>query len=86
MGTTGRPETVDVAARLRRRLNAVGTANVAAALCLLAVNGALEQANFRRPPARRFRRRRYWSSAGVLGEHQHAPCAARLAGGGTWSA
>jgi hypothetical protein len=47
------------AARLKRRLNALGTAKVAAVLSLVGVNAALGQTNFRRPPARRLLRRRY---------------------------
>jgi hypothetical protein len=58
-GNTPAPETPADAARLKRRLNALGTANVAAVLSLVGVNAALGQANFRRPPARRLVRRRY---------------------------
>jgi hypothetical protein len=58
-GNTPAPETPADAARLKRRLNALGTANVAAVLSLLGVNAALGQANFRRQPARRLLRSRY---------------------------
>ena len=58
-GNTPAPETPADAARLKRRLNALGTANVAAVLSLVGVNAALAQANLRRPPARRLLRRRY---------------------------
>ena len=58
-GNTPAPETPADAARLKRRLNALGTANVATVLSLVGVNAALAQANLRRPPARRLLRRRY---------------------------
>jgi hypothetical protein len=58
-GNTPADETPPHAARLKRRLNVLSTANVAAELSLLGVNAALGQANFRRPPARRLLRRRY---------------------------
>jgi hypothetical protein len=41
------------AQRLKRRLNALGAASLAAEVGLVAVNAALNQLNFRRPPARR---------------------------------
>jgi hypothetical protein len=41
------------AARLKRRLNALGAATMAAEAGLVAVNAALAQASFRRPPLRR---------------------------------
>ncbi|MBD0283787.1 MAG: hypothetical protein ICV69_16600, partial [Thermoleophilaceae bacterium] len=47
------------AARLKRRLNTLSTASAVAQLALVAVNAALAQANFRRPPARRLLRSRY---------------------------
>jgi hypothetical protein len=40
-------------------VNALSSANVAAELGLVAINAALGQANFRRPPVRRLLRRRY---------------------------
>jgi hypothetical protein len=58
-GNTPADETSAEAARLKRRLNALSTASVAAELALVGVNAALGQANFRRPPARRLLRRRY---------------------------
>jgi len=58
-GNTPAADTPDDAARLKRRLNALSTANAAAELALVGVNAALGQANFRRPPARRLLRRRY---------------------------
>jgi len=47
-----------VAARRKRRLNALGAASLAAELALVGVNSALAHQNFRRPPARRFALRR----------------------------
>jgi hypothetical protein len=44
---------------LKRRVNVLGAAQLASAIGLAAVNAALGQANFRRPPARRLLRRRY---------------------------
>jgi hypothetical protein len=58
-GNTPAAETPSEAARLKRRLNALSTANLAAELALVGVNAALGQANFRRPPMRRLLRRRY---------------------------
>ena len=58
-GDTPAPETPEQAARLKRRVKALGTANAVAELALVGVNAALGQANFRRPPARRLLRRRY---------------------------
>jgi hypothetical protein len=46
-------------ARLKRRLNALSTASIAAELALVGANAALAQANFRRPPVRRLLRKRY---------------------------
>ena len=53
------PDTPPRAARLKRAVNALGALNLAADVALVAVNAALAQANFRRPPARRLLRRRY---------------------------
>jgi hypothetical protein len=53
------PQTPEAAARLKRRVNILSTANALSELSLVAVNAALGQANFRRPPARRLLRRRY---------------------------
>jgi hypothetical protein len=58
-GNTPAPETPDRAARLKRRVNRLSTANAVAELALVGINAALGQANFRRPPARRLLRRRY---------------------------
>jgi hypothetical protein len=58
-GNTPAAETSARAARLKRRVNALSTASAAAQLALVAINAALAQANFRRPPARRLLRRRY---------------------------
>jgi hypothetical protein len=52
-------ETPDGAARLKRRITVLSTANALSELALVGVNAALGQANFRRPPARRLLRRRY---------------------------
>jgi hypothetical protein len=43
----------DAARRAKRRLNALGAASLAAEVALVAVNAALNQRGFRRPPARR---------------------------------
>jgi hypothetical protein len=43
----------DDARRAKRRLNALGAASLAAEVSLVAVNAALNQRSFRRPPARR---------------------------------
>lgn len=58
-GNNPAPQTPDAAARLKRRVNVLSTANAISELSLVAVNAALGQANFRRPPARRLLRRRY---------------------------
>ena len=58
-GNRPAPETPENAARLKRQVNALSTANAAAELALVGINAALGQANFRRPPARRLLRRRY---------------------------
>jgi len=58
-GNTPSVDTPEEAARLKRRVNALSTANAAAELALVGVNAALAQANFRRPPTRRLLRRRY---------------------------
>ena len=58
-GNTPAAETSAHAARLKHRLNTLSTASAAAQLALVAVNAALAQANFRRPPARRLLRSRY---------------------------
>jgi hypothetical protein len=43
----------DAARRLKKRVNALGAASLAAEVGLVAVNAALNQRNFRRPPVRR---------------------------------
>jgi hypothetical protein len=53
------PETPARAARIKRVLNALGAANLAAGMALVAVNSALAQANLRRAPLRRALRRRH---------------------------
>jgi hypothetical protein len=50
------PGASDRAARAKKRLNALGAISMAAELGLVAVNAALNQRNFRRPPARRWLR------------------------------
>jgi hypothetical protein len=47
------PEASGPARRLKRRLNALGATSLAAEVGLVAVNAALNQQGFRRPPARR---------------------------------
>jgi hypothetical protein len=47
------PEATAREAELKRRLNVLGLANLAAGAGLVAVNAALAQENFRRPPGRR---------------------------------
>jgi hypothetical protein len=47
------PNAGDAARRVKRRLNALGAASLAAEAALVAVNAALNQRSFRRPPARR---------------------------------
>ncbi len=53
------PDTPATAARLKRGITILSTANALAEVSLVGVNAALGQANFRRPPARRLLRRRY---------------------------
>jgi len=52
-GAHASAETPDGAARLKRRLNALGTVTMAAEVGLVAVNASLAQEGFRRPKARR---------------------------------
>jgi hypothetical protein len=52
-GDHAAPEASGPARRLKRRLNALGVTSLAAELGLVAVNAALNQQGFRRPPARR---------------------------------
>jgi hypothetical protein len=52
-GDHAAPQASDDARRAKRRLNAIGAASLAAEAALVAVNAALNQRGFRRPPARR---------------------------------
>jgi hypothetical protein len=52
-GSHAAPGAPEPAARLKRRLNALGAATLAAEVGLVTVNAALAQAGFRRPPLRR---------------------------------
>ncbi len=52
-GDHAAPEATYQQARMKRRVNALGTASLLADLALVAVDAALAQENFRRPPARR---------------------------------
>jgi hypothetical protein len=56
-GDHAAPEASDRAKRMKQRLNVLGLASLAADAGLVAVNSALAQQNFRRPPARRFFKR-----------------------------
>ena len=47
------PEATETERRMKRRINRLGAASLAAEAGLVAVNAALNQRNFRRPPARR---------------------------------
>jgi hypothetical protein len=58
-GSTPSPSASPEESSTKHVLNALGTLNGAAALALVVINSALAQTNFRRPPARRFLRRRY---------------------------
>jgi hypothetical protein len=52
-GDTAAPSASESARRMKRRLNVLGAAGLAAEAALVAVNSALAQQGFRRPPARR---------------------------------
>jgi hypothetical protein len=52
-GSHAGPDASDAATRLKQRLNALGAVTLAAEVGLVAVNAALAQENFRRPPLRR---------------------------------
>jgi hypothetical protein len=56
-GDHAAPSASDQAKKIKQRLNALGLASLVADAGLVAVNAALAQQNFRRPPARRFFRR-----------------------------
>jgi hypothetical protein len=58
-GADPAPETPPRAARIKRLVNGLGRANAVAEVALVAINAALAQENFRRPPARRLLKRRY---------------------------
>lgn len=55
-GDTPAPEATAQETRLKRRLRFLSSASLAAEAALVAINAALAQQNFRRPPARRFLR------------------------------
>ncbi len=55
-GDTAAPEATEHETRLKRRLRFLSSASLAAETALVAINAALAQQNFRRPPARRFLR------------------------------
>jgi len=52
-GSHAAPEASSVEQRMKRRLNALGLASLAAEVGLVGVNAALAQQDFRRPPLRR---------------------------------
>src|SRR4051812_3962263 len=52
-GDHAAPQASHAAQRLKRRLNTLGAVSLAAEIGLVGVNAALDQRNFRRPPARR---------------------------------
>jgi hypothetical protein len=52
-GDHAAPEADERQRRMKRRLNVLGAASLASELALVGVNAALNQRNFRRPPARR---------------------------------
>jgi hypothetical protein len=56
-GSTAAPEATAKETRAKRTLNALGAANLTAEVALVAINSALAQTNFRRPPLRRLLRR-----------------------------
>jgi hypothetical protein len=56
-GDHAAPAASEPARRSKRRVNALSTANLVSEIALVAVNSALAQEGFRRPPARRFFRR-----------------------------
>jgi hypothetical protein len=56
-GSTAAPSATPRAARMKRSLNVLGAASLAAEAALVAVNAALAQENFRRAPLRRRLRR-----------------------------
>jgi hypothetical protein len=58
-GSNPAPEATSAEKRTKRLLNGLGVANLVSGVLLAGVNAGLSQANFRRPPLRRFLRRRY---------------------------
>jgi hypothetical protein len=56
-GSTTAPEATANETRTKRTLNTLGAANLTAEVALVAINSALAQTNFRRPPLRRLLRR-----------------------------
>ena len=58
-GSTPAPEAPEGEAAAKRRLNVLGSAQLASTLALATVNAALSQASFRRPPKRRVLKLRY---------------------------
>ena len=52
-GSHASPDASDAATRLKQRLNVLGAVTMAAEVGLVAVNAALAQEGFRRPPVRR---------------------------------
>jgi hypothetical protein len=58
-GSTPAPEAPESEAAAKRRLNVLGSAQLASTLALATVNAALSQASFRRPPKRRLPKVRY---------------------------
>lgn len=58
-GSTPNSHTPPGAAKQKRVLNALSAVSLGAEVALAAINASLAQANFRRPPARRFLKRAY---------------------------
>ena len=58
-GSATAPETPPAAARVKRAVNAVSALNLVSEVALVGINSALAQENFRRPPLRRFLKRRW---------------------------
>ena len=58
-GSETAPQASEGAARQKRVLNVLGAANLVAELALVGLPGALAQEHFRRPPTRRWLKRRY---------------------------
>jgi hypothetical protein len=58
-GSEASPEASPTQSRQKRVLNALGAASLLSEFALVGIQGALAQESFRRPPARRFIKRRY---------------------------